>query len=52
MCRWCKHYRPNEQYKGIIGWCMKHDKPTDVKSSCDDEEKGTQKWMCGKEVKE
>lgn len=52
MCRHCKRYRPDERYKGIIGHCDKHNKATDVKSGCDDEEKGTQRWLCGKEVKE
>jgi len=52
MCRWCKHYRPDERFRGIIGWCELHDRPTDVKSSCEDGEDGAQRWMNGKEVKE
>lgn len=52
MCRWCKYYRPDERFRGIIGWCELHDIATDVKSSCEDGEDGAQRWMNGKEVKE
>ena len=51
MCRKCKHYRPDERYKGVIGMCKKHNRPADVKSTCKDKEPGKQRWMSGKEVK-
>lgn len=51
MCRHCKWYRPNENYKGVIGYCEKYNKPVGVNETCTGEEKGTQYWMCGKEVK-
>ena len=51
MCRWCKHYRPDERYRGVIGMCAKKRTPTDVKSKCIDYKKGEQFWMNGEGVK-
>lgn len=52
ICRYCTHYRPNERYRGIIGWCDKKDAPAQIADECEDMEEGTQRWMCGEEVKE
>lgn len=50
--RYCKDYRPDERYRGVIGWCDKHDAPAQIADTCEDMEEGTQRWMCGKEVEE
>lgn len=52
MCRRCKFYEPDERFKGVIGWCKKRNKATGVTDNCDDQEDGTQHYMCGEEVKE
>lgn len=52
MCRKCKYYRPDERYRGVIGMCERHNKITDVKTTCKDKEPGKQRWMNGKEVQE
>ena len=49
-CRFCRYYRPDEKYDGLIGWCDKHDRPADRSARCDDLEKGAQRWMSGEEV--
>jgi len=51
VCRWCMHYMPNERYKGFIGWCKEHDKPSTVDNTCEKMTEGKQHWLCGKEVK-
>lgn len=52
ICRYCRHYRPDERYRGVIGWCEKHDAPAQITDECEEAEKGKQYWLCGKEVKE
>lgn len=52
ICRWCKHYRPDERYNGVLGWCDKHDSPAIYDHECTEREEGTQYWLCGKEVTE
>lgn len=51
-CRRCKWYRPDERYKGVIGWCDKDNHISETTNTCDGGEEGTQYWMYGKEVKE
>lgn len=51
-CRWCKHYRPDERFCGVIGYCENHKRATSVIDACADVECGTQRCMNGKEVKE
>ncbi len=51
-CRWCKHYRPDERYNGVVGWCEVKDRPMAYNRTCDKIEQGTQKWLCGKVVVE
>lgn len=50
MCRHCKWYRPNEQYRGVIGYCDKHGKPVGVNESCSNEQQGEQRWLNGEPV--
>lgn len=52
ICRFCKHYRPDERYRGVIGFCDISDNPTSVKDTCYDFEKGGQRWMNGERVEE
>ena len=52
ICRWCKYYRPDERYRGVMGWCDRHDSPAVIDSTCEDMTEGAQKWLCGEEVKE
>ena len=51
-CRFCKHYRPDERYFGVVGWCDHNDKPSAYEDNCEAFEEGKQHWLCGKEVKE
>jgi len=50
VCRYCKHYRPDERYRGVIGFCDKSDNPTSVKDTCHAFEQGEQKWLSGESV--
>jgi len=52
MCRHCKWYRPNEQYRGVIGYCDKYGRPVGVNEVCSDEQQGEQRWMNGEPVVE
>ena len=52
ICRWCKYYRPDERYRGVIGYCDKTDSPAIVNGTCYDFEKGEQRWMNGERVEE
>ena len=52
MCRFCKYYRPDERFKGVIGECEKHERVTDISNTCEAEEEGSQRWMNGEQVKE
>lgn len=47
VCRFCKHYRPDERYRGVIGFCDMSDNPTSVKDTCYGFEKGEQRWLNG-----
>jgi hypothetical protein len=51
-CRFCKYYRPDERYFGVVGWCDHNDKPSAYEDNCEAFEEGKQHWLCGKEVKE
>ena len=52
ICRFCTYYRPDERYRGVIGFCDKYDEPKSVKDTCYDFEKGEQRWMNGERVEE
>ena len=52
ICKFCKYYRPDERYKGVVGWCDKYDSASDIEYDCCDFKEGKQKWMNGEEVKE
>lgn len=53
ICRFCKSYRPDERYRGVIGDCVKHNVCRSVTDTCEDNEQGKQYWLIsGKEVKE
>lgn len=52
ICRYCKDYRPDERYRGVIGKCDKHGCPKQIADTCEDMEEGTQYWLNGEEVKE
>lgn len=54
VCRFCMYYRPDEEYKGVIGICETETRrPTNVKQTCERFRGGAQKWLrSGKEVKE
>lgn len=52
ICRFCTNYRPDERYRGVVGFCDKYDEPKSVKDTCYDFEKGEQRWMNGEVVEE
>ena len=52
ICRFCKHYQPDERYFGVVGWCKVNDKPSGYDQTCKNMEEGKQYWLCGKEVRE
>lgn len=52
MCRWCKHYMPDDRYNGCVGWCNKKDSPQTYNHECTEAEEGKQHWLSGKEVTE
>ncbi len=53
ICRFCKSYRPDERYRGVIGKCEKHNVCKSISDTCEEVEDGEQYWLIsGKEVKE
>ena len=50
LCRWRKHYMPDERYEGKVGWCIVKDKPSTYIDTCEKMAEGKQHWLSGKEV--
>ena len=53
ICRFCKYYRPDARYQGVIGVCDANtEQSRSVKDECEKFEEGPQRWLQGGEVED
>lgn len=53
ICRFCKYYRPDARYQGVIGVCDANtERLCSVKDECEKFEEGPQRWLQGGEVED
>lgn len=53
VCRFCTFYRPDERWRGKMGWCDKHNRASSRGETCVSMKEGKQYWLkTGIEVKE